>query len=74
MPGAWDGKRKRKRATATASIGGKRKGRRLAVKPREQAAANLTARDIRATLDAAPDALAHLNGRGVVKLLTYSAK
>ncbi len=71
---AWDGKRKRRKVTATASTGGKRKGRKLAIKPREQVTANLTAQDICTTLDVAPDALAHLNKRGVVKLLTYSAK
>ncbi len=74
MSGSWDGKRKRRKVTGAASTGGKRKGRRLAVKPREQVTANLTAHDIRTTLDVAPDALAHLNKRGVVKLLTYSAK
>ena len=75
------GKRKRgalEFPPGTGVSGGFRPGKRkrgnslLKVSPRESASANTTASDIATALEIAPNALAHLNGRGVVKLLTYS--
>ena len=59
-------------AVTTAHItGGKRKGKSLKRTPREQASANVTRDMLAAVLLIDPQAIALVNGRGVVKQVNY---